>query len=168
MEHINKAIQDDIDAHKNSTHDWTTILRSYARLAPYYGKLRKAMGNAVEYKNNGKHSARSVVFDVFVMAMQMWKEGYVHWTNSKSADQFLCSYVAEDGAELLPAAIEAFNRDVVDKQAGAQPGQAEGIFTVPNGENKYGHDADDDEDEYSPQETDEQVFATFEPLDLDK
>jgi len=154
MEHINRLLQDDINAHKNSTHDWTTILRSYARLAPYYGKLRKAMEQAVDFKVSGKHSKRSTSFDVFSMALQMWKDGYVDW-NNHSSGQFLCDHVAADGAILLPAAVDAFNRDVVDKQAG-------GMFNIPDNEKAPEEDAENDEEGYNSQEIEEEVFATEE------
>jgi len=117
LEHINKALRDDVNAHKNSTHDWTTILQSYARIAPYYGKLRNAVEKGVEYKSSGKHSHRDTSFDVFNMALQLWKDGYVDWT-STSTKQFLCDNVVWDGMVALPKAVTGFNRDVVDKQAG--------------------------------------------------
>jgi hypothetical protein len=40
----------------NSTHGWTTILNSYARLAPYYVM---SWEGGIEYKTSGKHSQRN-------------------------------------------------------------------------------------------------------------
>jgi len=148
LEHINKNLRDDVNAHKNSTHDWTTILQSYARLAPYYGQLRNAMEKGVEYKSSGKHSNRDTSFDVFSMAIQLWKDGYVDWTTN-STRQFLCDHVLRTGVEALPKAVASFNRDVVDKQAGRLVGD------IANDPEIWERNEDDHDD----QETEENVFA---------
>lgn len=143
LEHINKNLRDDVKAHKNSTHDWTTALQSYARLAPYYGKLRGVIEQGVESRSSGKHSQRDTSFDVFNMALQLWKDGYVDWTTN-SIRQFLCDHVVEVGALALPKAVQGFNRDVVDKQSGRFVGD---IATEPEVGKRNGDDPDDHENE---------------------
>jgi hypothetical protein len=125
IEHDNSGLQHDINAHKNSTHDWTTILQSYARIVPSFIKIRDLWEHSVQYKISNKHSARDTSIDVFSMAFSLWKENHVDWT-IQHPRQLVCEHVIAVGAAMLPVAITAFNRDVVDKQSGRFTGQFEG------------------------------------------
>jgi len=116
MEHINKSLRDDINAHKNSTHDWTTILQTFTRISPYYGRIRDTTERSVEYKVSTAHTRRKTDLDVFNLAMNLWKEDQVNWKVDLPR-QYECDSPLSTGTGALASAIEAFNTDVVDRQA---------------------------------------------------
>src|SRR5579871_4481027 len=78
VEHINLYYHLDMKMYKNSTHDFMTTINRVGLTAPYTNELRGRFEHDFGHRNDGRHSYKSAVNDIYLLAARLRKR--VHST----------------------------------------------------------------------------------------
>jgi hypothetical protein len=116
VEHVNLFYQLDMNMHKNSTHDFMTTINRIGLTAPYTNELRGRFERDFGHRNDGRHSHKSAVNDIYLLAARL-RERWRKAPRNRIKDevkQFESPDILSTGLARLSEKIDNFNARVVD------------------------------------------------------
>jgi hypothetical protein len=124
LEHLNLCYHLDMKMFKNSTHDFTTTINRVGLTAPYTDKLRSRFERDFGHRNDGSHSYKSAVNDIYLLAARLRERGRTAPRSNLNdkEKQFESPDILTVGLDRLSEKIDNFNTKFVDL-----PGRLHGI-----------------------------------------
>jgi Family of unknown function (DUF6589) len=116
LEHVNLYYHLDMKAHKNSTHDFMTTINRVGLTAPYTNELRSRFERDFGYLNDGRHSYKNAVNDIYLLAARLREKGRTAPRHNLKGEekQFESPDILTIGLARLSEKIDDFNAKFVD------------------------------------------------------
>jgi hypothetical protein len=109
LEVVNGAMSRDMAAFKNSTHDVNKTFVRVALCSAYMEKVRAAIEVPFGQHQNGKHSYKSTVADIFSLANHLWREGCARPESTSVSQRFESLDITWAGSRVLAERLKVFN-----------------------------------------------------------
>ena len=116
LKHVNLFYHLDMKTHKNSTHDFMATINRVGLTAPYANELRRRFERDFGCWNDGRHSYKNAVNDIYLLAARLRERRCTAPRKSikDKAKQFESPDILSTGLSRLSEKIDNFNAKFVD------------------------------------------------------